>query len=125
MKIFDFFEYCEKLKINPISISELDNVSSVFEPNKFGITRENLKKGLKDFPLGVVVKMLEETIRQEKWKTAKERDIIDMLKMMQINPMGTFYWADAEEGHAFWQQVIHDKNFDEFFKRYPEYKKYN
>lgn len=31
-----------------------------------------------------------------------------------------FDWADTDEGYTFWYEVIFQRNFDVFFKRYPK-----
>lgn len=87
--------------------------------NKYGITEKDMIGDLKGFPVGVVVRMLEETEKQ-----GGEPDI----KVFQHNKraykgMGGFVWDNTEDGNAFWEAVIKEQNFDQFFKKYPEYKK--
>ena len=38
---------------------------------------------------------------------------------------GGFNWSNTKGGLDFWDDVINIEEFEEFYKRYPEYKKYN
>jgi uncharacterized protein YjdB len=88
---------------------------------KYNITKKDMIGDLAGIPVGVVIRMLEE---QEKQGNKVN------IKVFQRNCCadrinGGFDWTDTNIGHAFWDNVIFNKNFDNFFKEYPEYKKYN
>lgn len=70
---------------------------------------------IKGFPEEVVMKMGTRQVEQgnafdvsvfERWVTAGKSD-------------GGFTWSDTEEGGDFWCDVIGNRNFGLFFKRYP------
>ena len=98
--------------------SDLDKIN---KSNRFGITKKDLIGDLKYFPLGVVIRMLEEQEMQG-YKP-------DVTVFQRHNDAGEdlrgFIWYDTETGITFWKQVIRESNFDLFFKKYPEYEKYN
>ncbi len=110
----------EKIQINPISVSDLDELSSNV-PNKFGITSKDMIGSIKGFPVGVVVKMMEE---QEKQRNNPDITVFQERKERDID-RGGFHWKTTEDGQIFWEIVIMDRKFDEFYKKYPEYKKYD
>lgn len=33
---------------------------------------------------------------------------------------GGFHWSDSPEEHHFWSKILQDKNFDEFYEKYPK-----
>lgn len=85
---------------------------------KIKITTKSLIGDLENFPIEVVKKMLEYQYKQN--------NIID-IKVFIPNcgaekHFNGFRWADTIEGHDFWYEVIHNKKFDVFFKRYPKSK---
>ena len=97
--------------------SDLDKIRT----NRFGITKDDMIGGLKGFPIGVVVRMLEETEKQ-----GNEPKVRIFQKSPGTNQYcGGFEWDNTEEEWPFWLEVINKRNFKEFYKRYPEYKKYD
>ena len=89
--------------------------------NKYGITEKDLVGELKGFPLGVVVRMLEEQERQ-----GHDPDVTVFQNAKDANHYKFgFNWNDTDAKIKFWENVILYKHFDKFFKKYPEYKKYN
>lgn len=76
----------------------------------YKVTEKDLIGDLKDFPIEVVQKMLERQVEQ-----GNEEDV----QVFQIMAMGGFDWSTSEEGLTFWKEVIRQKNFDLFFKKYP------
>ena len=78
---------------------------------------------LKGFPVGVVVRMLEE---QEKQGNKPDVKVFQRKRSANKHYDG-FDWEDTEAGAGkfFWISVIFDKHFEDFYKRYPEYKKYD
>ena len=88
--------------------------------NPYGITEDDMKGSLKGFPVGVVVRMMEEQEAQGNKPDVvvfQEDNAADM-------PVGGFNWDESEAGFDLWSEVS-DGFFVRFFKRYPEYKKYN
>ena len=91
--------------------------------NPYGITEDDMIGQLKDFPVGVVVKMMEEQEKQ-----GNEPDVTvfqkDFTSDVDENG-GGFDWDKSIEGFNFWDDAIGACDFDLFFEKYPEYEKYN
>lgn len=96
--------------------------------NKYGLTKSDLTGSFKGLPLGLVVRLLEE---HEIWcKRRKHIDVdistyFDTIKNLKDGINGMFDWNHTEAGHFFWRKVLMNKDFDLFFDKYPEYRKYN
>lgn len=75
------------------------------------ITKKDLKGDIQNFPLEVVKKMCERQYDQF--------GIVD-IKPFQNNLLDGFAWRESKEKSNFWVEVIHLKNFDLFFKKYPK-----
>lgn len=87
--------------------------------NKYGITEDDMIDDLTGFPVGVVVKMMEEQERQ-----GYESNV----KVFQYHVtciVDGFDWAESMDGWEFWSKVINNRDFSVFFDKYPEYEKYN
>ena len=97
--------------------SDLDKIRA----NIFGITEKDMIRALEGFPVGVVMRMMEEQKNQgnkpdvKVFQRAANADSSD----------GGFHWDDTEDGYEFWEAVINFINFNKFYKKHPEYKKYN
>lgn len=89
--------------------------------NKFGITKKDLIGNIKDFPLSVVVRMMEEQERQD---NTSDVTVFQKDRCADVN-FGGFDWDNAEDDYAFWSSILTRYNFKEFYKKYPEYKKYD
>lgn len=89
--------------------------------NKFGLTKKDLVGDLKGFPIGLVVRMLEETELQGNSPNVKVFQ--EYINADDIG--GGFDWDKTKAGYYFWETVLFDLNFDEFYNKYPEYKKYD
>lgn len=76
----------------------------------YKVKQRDLIGEVKDFPIEVVQKMLEEQVRQG-YKAN--------LTMFQKGRDDGFSWLDSPEGVDFWGRIIYEKNFDLFFKKYP------
>lgn len=74
------------------------------------------KGELKGFPQEIVEKMLD---IQESQGNRKDVSVFEF-DITKTNCDGGFCWSDTPEGHAFWRQVIKDKEFDTFFEKYPK-----
>lgn len=89
--------------------------------NNKRIYRHNLSKkdligDLKNFPIEVVEVMLDRQMDQQ--------DKIDVTVFQKLKTRdalrGGFHWDTTIEGQSFWLSVIHEEQFDVFFKRYPK-----
>lgn len=127
LKTNDFVS--ERIKAKPITNAEWDVAKKSIERhmNIFGLTENDLAGEIKAFPMGVVVKMIEEQEEQ-----GNKADV----KVFQKNrsaseKRGGFSWAKSTyykgqyQDKYFWHHVISNMEFDHFFERYPEYRKYN
>lgn len=83
----------------------------------FGLTEKDLIGEIKDFPMGVVVRMVEEQEAQDNKPDVKvfQNDI------NTGKDIGGFKWRDTEAGYGFWSDVINFHNFERFFKKYSSY----
>lgn len=95
-------------------------------PNPFGLTKNDLIGDLRVFPMGIVVRMLEEQEKQGNKPNIK----VFQQNIASDKHMGGFNWADSRDGMDFWHDVINPShlnsiNSTHFFKKHPEYKKYN
>ena len=85
---------------------------------KIKVKQRNLIGDIKDFPIEVVRKMVEEQVRQGNHADVsifQECNIEDVFD-------GGFEWCETDDGDMFWNEVISWKNFDLFFNRYPKTK---
>ena len=89
--------------------------------SKFGVTKKDLIGTLEGFPLGVVVRMLEEQELQGNKPNVK---VFQNNRSSDKN-MGGFNWNNTEAGYDFWEEISDDGNYDKFYKKYSEYKKYD
>ena len=88
--------------------------------NKYGITEDDMIDGIEDFPIGVVVRMMEEQEAQ-----GNEPDVVVFQEDNEADMSeGGFNWDATEAGFDLWSEVT-DGIFNRFFKRYPEYEIYN
>ena len=97
------------------------NIKNIeFDKNKFGITEKDLIGELKGFTLGIVVRMLEEQEKQ-----GNIPDVKVFQEDIDANTgWGGFNWSNTKDEYDFWYNVI-NKKFYIFYKKYPEYKKYD
>ena len=82
----------------------------------FKVEQNDLVDGIKDFPIELVEKMIEEQVKQ-----GIKADVEVFLKFPAagIGENG-FEWSIAEDGYDFWEKVIGERNFDLFFEKYPK-----
>lgn len=82
----------------------------------FKVEQSDLVGNIKDFPIEVVEKMIEEQVKQgncpnvEAFQHYANADVAD----------DGFTWNNTEDGDDFWMEVIDDGNFELFFKKYPK-----
>lgn len=80
------------------------------------ITAVDLIGKIKNFPIEVVEKMVEEQVRQ-----GNKADVTIFQKEVTADTRdGGFVWRITKDGHAFWDEIIHCHKFDVFFARYPK-----
>ena len=97
--------------------TDLDKIRT----NRFGITEKDMIGSLKGFPVGVVVGMMEEQENQ-----GNKPDVKVFQRKRSVNKHGGgFDWVATKDTHNFWSKVITGRNFNAFYEKYPEYKKYD
>lgn len=89
--------------------------------NKYGITKKDMINDIEGFPVGVVVKMMEE---QEKQGNKPNIKIFQRNRYEFIHN-GGFDWEETECKGIWWQDILFYKHWNNFFEKYPEYEKYN
>lgn len=83
---------------------------------EISITEKDLIGEIEGFPIEVVRKMVEEQVRQ-----GNKADVGVFQKCFYMgNERGGFEWEDTEDGYVFWAEVLGDREFDEFFEKYPK-----
>ena len=109
------------LKESLFNKENLENSS--YNVNKYNLTYLDMKGNLEGFPVGVVIRMMEEQEKQgnEPNVTVFQKDSTSGAD----ENGGGFTWNNSIEGFNFWDDVIGAWDFETFFKRYPEYEKYN
>lgn len=122
MKMLKTYRFVfERAKVKPITNAEWNIAKKDLKKNMnpFKLSEKDLIKNIKGFPMGVVVRIMEEGKNQ--------RDTTDaiILDLAQNVICGVFDWSISAAGREFWNKVINDKDFDLFFERYPGYMKYN
>lgn len=80
------------------------------------ITKKDLIGEIEGFPIEVVRAMVKEQIRQE--NNADVKVFQERYKASKY--AGGFDWIDTEDGYEFWAEVLGDRDFDEFFEKYPK-----
>lgn len=79
------------------------------------ITKKDLIGAIKDFPLEIVQKMIDYQFNSNG---------INNIKILQdpllIETDYVFDWFKTIEGYEFWDRVIHNKEFEIYFKKYPK-----
>jgi hypothetical protein len=85
--------------------------------SNYKVTKRDLIKDLKGFPIEVVEKMLE----RQREQTGTED--ITVFQNNSISFKG-FDWKNTIEGCSFWNDVIFLRNFNLFFEKYPKKTKY-
>ena len=82
----------------------------------FKVEPSDLVGDIKDFPIEVVEKMIEEQVRQGNFLNVEV-----FQKNRNANAKeGGFDWSVSEDETPFWIEVIDGVNFELFFERYPK-----
>lgn len=87
----------------------------------FKVEQSDLVGNIKDFPIEVVEKMIEEQVKQGNRPNVK---VFQHFIIADVDD-GGFTWVETDDGTEFWQEVIGEDNFDLFFEKYPKKNKPN
>lgn len=82
----------------------------------FKVEQSDLVGAIKDFPIELVEKMIEEQVKQGNCPNVEvfqKNATIDTEE-------GGFDWNNTNDGMDFWEEVITEGNFDLFFEKYPK-----
>jgi len=80
------------------------------------VEQSDLIGEIKDFPIEVVQKMVDEQVRH-----GNEADVKVFQRLHSASALGGgFVWARTDDGFDFWEEVISSENFDLFFSKYPK-----
>lgn len=82
----------------------------------FKVEKSDLVGDIKDFPIEVVEKMIEEQVRQG---CQPDVEAFQQYHAAGISENG-FNWCETKDGNDFWEEVIREGNFDLFFEVYPK-----
>ena len=77
------------------------------------ISKDDIHGAIKDFPLEVVQKMVDLTMKEE------HTNIEGALKILRSTPWNGFTWAETDDGNLFWYKVIDRHEWWRFYERYP------
>lgn len=81
----------------------------------YKVKQSDLIGDIKDFPIEVVQKMLEEQVAQ-----GNAPDVVIFQHDSNANvEYNGFSWDKTEAGSIFWDKVINEHDFNLFFKKYP------
>lgn len=78
---------------------------------EYKVTKNDLIRDIKDFPIEVVQRMVD--CQLEQYNKA-------CIGVLQGEKTGGFEWRKTKEGLYFWHKVIEHKNFNLFFQKYPK-----
>lgn len=87
----------------------------------FKVEQSDLVGNIKDFPIEVVEKMIEEQVRQG---CQPNVEVFQNYVASDVEK-GGFNWSNTDDGMDFWLEVVGDGNFDLFFEKYPKENKPN
>ena len=87
----------------------------------FKVEQSDLVGDIKDFPIEVVEKMIEEQVKQGNCPNVK---VFQNYVTADVDDDG-FSWWNTDDGNDFWLEVVGDGNFDLFFEKYPKKNKPN
>lgn len=77
------------------------------------INKDDIRGAIEGFPLEVVQKMIDLTIKEE------HTDVEGALKILCKTPWSGFTWSKTDEGNLFWYKVIDSHEWWRFYERYP------
>lgn len=82
----------------------------------FKVEQSDLVGDIKDFPIEVVEKMIEEQVKQGNCPNV---EVFQNYVSADDDDDG-FSWCNTDDGNDFWLKVIDEGNFDLFFEKYPK-----
>ena len=82
----------------------------------YKVKENDLIKGLKNFPIEIVQKMLEYQVEQGN----KEDISVFQRRVVTDKSCGGFSWTKTCEGTEFWNNVINKSQFGIFFNKFPK-----
>lgn len=82
----------------------------------FKVEQSDLVGDIKDFPIEVVEKMIEEQVKQGNCPNV---EVFQKFVNADVADDG-FTWEKTDDGDDFWMEIIGSGNFDLFFERYPK-----
>lgn len=82
----------------------------------YKVKQSDLIREIKNFPIEVVQKMIEEQLSQG---NAPDVTVFQNNSNANVEYDG-FSWDETEDGSVFWDKVINEHDFDLFFKKYPK-----
>lgn len=82
----------------------------------YKVTKEDLVGAIKDFPIEIVQKLVDQQVKQGNTADVTVFQISDSCNYN----FGGFDWGKTKEGYDFWSDVIGNKDFNLFFDRYPK-----
>lgn len=74
------------------------------------------KGEIENFPDIIVETMMD---RQENQTGKRDVKVFERNKDASSSIKG-FHWSSTKEGHCFWEDVINNHDFKQFFERFPE-----
>lgn len=80
----------------------------------FNVEKSDLVGDIKDFPIEVVEKMIDEQVKQGNIPNV---EVFQKCAILDDED-GGFAWNRTKDGEDFWREVIVESNFDLFFKKY-------
>lgn len=82
----------------------------------FKVEQSDLVGDIKDFPIEVVEKMIEEQVKQGNCPNV---EVFQKNSAIDVEN-GGFTWEQTDDGDDFWIEIIDNCNFDLFFEKYPK-----
>lgn len=82
----------------------------------FKVEKSDLVGDIKDFPIEIVEKMIEEQVKQGNCPNVE----VFQNGITTDAHNGGFHWENTEDEYDFWEDVIENDNFDLFFEKYPK-----
>lgn len=83
--------------------------------NTYKVKQEDLIGQLEGFPIEVVQKMVDEQVRQ-----GNNADVsVFQGNAASLYSEGGFLWRESLEGMLFWNNIIVNRQFNQFFEKYP------
>ena len=80
------------------------------------ITKADLIGNIRNFPIEVVMKMMDEQVHQG---NRADVSVFQKNRMADRNNRG-FNWDETTDGSWFWHKIVSNGEFDLFFEKYPK-----